>query len=162
MAHGANGDEAIRRLEDHVMGRHPGQFGRIAHVCQRCHALGPEIRDHRVQHGDANMLALARAFTMQQRGRHRLCGIDGGCLVGDEGAHHAWTPDDRVTLDVGQPGTCLDHRIIYALGNAGPRFTGPAYGQVGDTGVALKSTRRCELFVNRPERPDSARGWELG
>ena len=109
-------DVAVGRPVDQVAGR-PGPAMRdlaadedLAHE-----ALGPDEGDRRVEHGEVQVLALARPFAREQRRGDRLRRGQAGHLVRDDRPHHLRLAGAPVGLDVGEARQRLDDRVVHAL-----------------------------------------------
>ena len=77
IGNGADGDVAVSGLKDQIGARRGiGGCHFAADHRVLCHRLRPEIGDHRVEHREPDVLALAGPLTGKERRRDRLCRKD--------------------------------------------------------------------------------------
>ena len=133
---GPDGQISIGRLENHVVRRVAMLARPFVDDRERRHAFRPQIGEHRVEHRQANVLALARALALKQGRGNGLRRIDGGRLVGDDRACHARPAGGRVRLDIGETRQRLDEWVIDPLGGVGTVFTDTADRHVDELRVA--------------------------
>ena len=135
--HGTCRDVAVLRREHEVLrDLRAARLHLAAHERVARHPLGPEVRDHHVEHGELHVLAAPAALAREQRRGDRLRRGYGGGLVRDDRAHHA-RPPVRLGLDRGQSGERLDHRVVHALVCVGPGLAEAADRDVDDVRTEL-------------------------
>src|SRR6266446_48563 len=138
-------DVAVSGLEDQIGApgrvgscRFPADYGVLGH------GLGPEIGDHRVEHGEPDVLALAGALTCKEGRSDRLSCKDRCRLVGNNGADHLRPASLGVRLKVREARQALDDRVVDSLPGIGPALADPADRDIDQPRVQIAQCRLAE------------------
>ena len=116
VGHDGRRHEPVLRLVDQVdEARRRALRDLLADVGLRAHVGGPQERQHRVQHGEAHMLAPAGLEPPHQRRGDRLRRRHRGELVGQDGADEARALPIGAGLHRGQAGEGLHDRVVHGL-----------------------------------------------
>src|SRR5581483_10054266 len=148
----ARGYVAILGGEDQVRTDFPvGGIAFVTDIGKGRHRLGPQVRDHRIEHRDPHVLSFAGAQLVKEGGGDGLRGGEGGGVVGDYRPDHPGAAGFPIALDVGKSGQGLDHGIVGALARIRSVFPESAYRNVDDIGA-----NRADIILAEPEALGSA------
>ena len=142
VGHDGRRHEPVLRLVDQVdEARRRARRDRLAHVGLRAHVRGPQEGQHRIQHGEAHVLAPAGLEPPDQRRGDRLGGRHGGELVGQDRADEARALPIGAGLHRGQAGEGLHDRVVHGLVGVRPLLAEAVDRHVDDAGRAPADRR---------------------
>ena len=145
VGHDGGGHEAVLRLVDQVdEARRRALVDLLAHVGLRAHVGGPQEGQHRVQHGEAHVLAPAGLEPPHQCRGDRLGGRHRGQLVGQDRADEPRALLIGAGLHRGEAREGLHDRVVHGLVGVGPRLAEAVDRHVDDAGRTLADRRLVE------------------